>query len=141
TTTPAKPTTAPAAATTAPAAATTTPAAAKASEWDQLVLDAKKEGELVVFLGRASTRQLKDAFPAFEQKFGIKVTQVAGSGNENADKVLAERDTGIYTGDVWMGGLTTINTRLLPKQVFDPIESRIILSEVTDKSGWMKGQY
>jgi iron(III) transport system substrate-binding protein len=115
--------------------------ATSSAEWDALVQAAKKESELVVFLGRASTRQLRDAFPVFEQKFGIKVTQVAGSGNENADKVLAERDTGIYTGDVWMGGLTTINTRLLPKQTFSPMEPQIILSEVMDKSAWMKGQY
>jgi iron(III) transport system substrate-binding protein len=109
--------------------------------WDELVQQARKEGELVVFLGRAGTRQLRDAFPVFQDKFGIKVTQVAGSGNDNADKVLAERDTGIYTADVWMGGLTTINTRLLPKQVFDPIEPQFILGEVQDKAGWMKGQY
>src|SRR5438105_4952987 len=115
--------------------------ATSSAEWDALLQAAKKEGELVVFLGRASTRQLRDAFPVFEQKFGIKVTQVAGSGNENADKVLAERDTGIYTGDVWMGGLTTINTRLLPKKVFEPIEAQFILPEVKDKAAWMKGQY
>jgi iron(III) transport system substrate-binding protein len=118
-----------------------TAAAQPNAEWDALVQAAKKEGELVVFLGRASTRQLRDAFPVFAQKFGIKVTQVAGSGNENADKVLAERDTGIYTGDVWMGGLTTINTRLLPKGTFSPIEPQIILPEVADKSAWMGGQY
>src|SRR5207237_7965103 len=91
--------------------------------------------------GRAGPRQLRDAFPALQQKFGIKVTQVAGSGNENADKVLAERDTGIYTADVWMGGLTTINTRLLPKKAFDAIEAQFILPEVKDKAAWMKGQY
>jgi iron(III) transport system substrate-binding protein len=149
---PPKPTSAPAAPTPAPTAAPqaqpaqpaaqpTQPAAAPGADWDQLVQQAKSEGELVVFLGRAGTRQLRDAFPVFEQKFGIKVTQVAGSGNENADKVLAERDTGIYTGDIWMGGLTTINTRLLPKQVFDPLEPQLILPEAKDRSGWMKGQY
>jgi iron(III) transport system substrate-binding protein len=148
----APPATRPPAATTAPAAtsapaataqpAQAAPAAAAApADWDDLVQKAKGEGELVVFLGRAGTRQLRDAFPVFEQKFGIKVTQVAGSGNENADKVLAERDTGIYTGDIWMGGLTTINTRLLPKGVFDPVESQFVLPEVKDKAGWMKGQY
>jgi iron(III) transport system substrate-binding protein len=126
--------------TAAPVAPTLTVATPN-SEWDALVQSAKKDGELVVFLGRAGTRQLRDAFPAFEKKFGIKVTQVAGSGNENADKVLAERDTGVYTADVWMGGLTTINTRLLPNQVFDPIEPQFVLPEVTDKAGWMKGQY
>jgi iron(III) transport system substrate-binding protein len=121
----------------------TTAAASDTSspDWTALVQAAKKDGELVVFLGRAGTRQLKDAFPVFEQKFGIKVTQVAGSGNENADKVLAERDTGIYTADLWMGGLTTINTRLLPKMAFDPIEQQFMLSEVKDRSAWFKGQY
>jgi iron(III) transport system substrate-binding protein len=164
TTAPPKPTSAAAAPTTAPAAQPTaapTPAAKPAEpaqpqpaakveqpaaaapgpEWDELVQRAKSEGQLVVFLGRAGTRQLRDAFPVFEQKYGIKVTQVAGSGNENADKVLAERDTGIYTADLWMGGLTTINTRLLPKQVFDPMEGQLMLPEVKDKTGWMKGQH
>ncbi|HEV7663503.1 MAG TPA: extracellular solute-binding protein [Chloroflexota bacterium] len=127
-----------------PQASAPTPAAAPAAsggDFDQLVQAAKKEGELVIFLGRAGSRQLRDAFPAFQQKFGIKVTQVAGSGTENADKVLAERDTGVYTADLWMGGLTTINTRLLPKKAFDPIESLFILAEVKDKAAWMKGQY
>jgi iron(III) transport system substrate-binding protein len=171
TTAPPKPTTAPAAPTTAPQSAATsapkptaasqaTPAAtsvpqaqgtaekpaasapaASGAEWDDLVQAAKKEGELVIFLGRAGSRQLRDAFPAFQQKYGIKVTQVAGSGNENADKVLAERDTGIYTADIWMGGLTTINTRLLPKKVFEPIEAQFVLPEVKDKAAWMKGQF
>jgi len=125
--------------TTAPAAPAT--ASGASSEWDALVQNARSEGELVVFLGRAGSRQLRDAFPAFQQKFGIKVTQVAGSGNENADKVLAERDTGIYTADVWMGGLTTINTRLLPKNVFQPIERLFVLPDVKDKAGWLKGQF
>ena len=126
----------------APQTSTSTAAQDTSSpEWAALVQAAKKDGELVVFLGRAGTRQLKDAFPVFEQKFGIKVTQVAGSGNENADKVLAERDTGIYTGDVWMGGLTTINTRLLPKMALDPIEPLFMLPELKDKSAWFKSQY
>ncbi|MBO0884118.1 MAG: extracellular solute-binding protein, partial [Mycobacterium sp.] len=137
-------------ATAAPAAtaqsATSQPAAAQAStgqspEWDALVQQAKQEGALTVYEGRASTRQLQDAFPIFENEFGIKVTQVAGSGDENADKVLAERNTGVYSGDIWMGGLTTINTRLLPQHVFDPIAANFVLPEVKDTSAWMKGQY
>jgi iron(III) transport system substrate-binding protein len=127
--------------TSAPVAPTqATPSTGDAS-WDELTRQAKQEGELVVFLGRAGTRELRDAFPVFEQKFGIKVTQVAGSGDENADKVLAERQTGIYTGDLWMGGLTTINTRLLPAKVFDPLEPQLILPEVKDKSAWFKDSF
>jgi hypothetical protein len=86
------------------------------------VAKAKQEGEVVIYLGRAGSRQLIEAFKPFEQKYGVKATPVVGSGNENADKILAERDTGIYTADVWMGGLTTMNSRLVPKGAFDPIE-------------------
>jgi iron(III) transport system substrate-binding protein len=149
----AKPTTAPAAttasaATSAPAAkptaasgATTASSASADAEMADLAAKAKQEGELVIFLGRAGSRQLLDAFPQFEQKYGVKITPVIGSGNESADKVLAERDTGLYTGDLWMGGLTTLNTRLLPKGVLDPIESQLVLPEVKDQSVWYKGKH
>lgn len=116
-------------------------AAAIKQQWDELAAKAKAEGEVVIFLGRAGSRQLRGAFPAFQDKYGVKVTAVAGSGNENADKVLAERDTGLYTADLWMGGLTTINTRLIPKQALAPIESQFLLPEVKDPAGWWKGTY
>lgn len=112
-----------------------------ASELDTLIAPAKQEGEVVVYMGRAGSRQLRDGAAAFEKKFGIKTTAVVGSGSEGADKVLAERDTGLYTADLWMGGLTTINSRLLPRGVFDPIEPVFVLPEIKEKSAWYKGQY
>jgi iron(III) transport system substrate-binding protein len=81
-----------------------------------------------------------EAFKVFEDKYGIKATPIAGSGNENADKVLAERDTGLYTGDIWMGGLTTITTRMIPKGAFDPIEPVLEWPEVKDASLQFQGK-
>ena len=95
----------------------------------------------MVYMGRAGSRQLKDAITEFEKKFGVKTTAVIGSGNESSDKVLAERDTGLYTADIWMGGLTTINSRLIPKSALDPIEPLFVLSEIKDKAAWYKGQH
>jgi iron(III) transport system substrate-binding protein len=111
------------------------------SELDALVAPAKQEGEVVIYMGRAGSRQLRDGVAEFEKKYGIKMTAVVGSGNEGADKVLAERDTGLFTADIWMGGLTTINSRLLPKSVLDPIEPQFVLPEIKDKSLWYKGQH
>ena len=89
--------------------------------WNELIAAAKQEGEVTIFLGRAASRQIRPAFAEFEKKFGVKTTPVIGSGGENADKVMAERDTGLYTGDLWMGGSTSMNTRLVPNNALDPI--------------------
>jgi iron(III) transport system substrate-binding protein len=112
-----------------------------ASELDALIAPAKQEGEVVIYMGRAGSRQLREAVADFEKKFGVKVTAVVGSGNESSEKVLAERDTGLFTADLWMGGLTTINGRLLPKNSFDPIEPLFVLPEIKDTSIWYKGQH
>ena len=47
--------------------------------------------------------QISPVFKQFEEKYNVKVTGLIGSGTENAQKVLAERDTGLFTADVWMG--------------------------------------
>jgi iron(III) transport system substrate-binding protein len=124
-----------------PAAKAPAAPASAASELDALVAPAKQEGEVVIYMGRAGSRQLRDGVAEFEKKYGIKASAVVGSGNENAEKVLAERDTGLFTADLWMGGLTTINSRLLPKNALDPIEPLFVLPEIKDKAGWYKGQH
>jgi len=125
-------------------AATTAPAVASGentASMDALVGPAKAEGEVVISMGRAGSRQLRDAVAEFEKKYGIKATALVGSGSENSEKILAERDTGLYTGDIWMGGLTTMNSRLIPKGVLDPIGPYLVIPEVTDKSLWWKGRH
>jgi iron(III) transport system substrate-binding protein len=129
----------PTAASGAPATAAQPAAAAQTQSDDELIAKAKQEGEVVIYLGRAGSRQMLDAFKPFEEKYGIKATPVIGSGSENAAKALAERDTGLYSGDVWMGGLTTMNTTLLPKGAFDPIDPLLQWPEVKDASTQLEG--
>jgi iron(III) transport system substrate-binding protein len=116
------------------------PAAAPV-EWDEVQRLAKQEGEVVIYMGRAASRQISPVFKQFEEKFGVKVTGVIGSGSENADKVGAERDTGLYTGDIWMGGLTSMNTQLVPRGALDPMGPYMILPEVKDQSLWYGGKH
>jgi iron(III) transport system substrate-binding protein len=135
---------APAQPTAAPAAAAQPAATGDWSSvpgWNELVAAAKQEGEVVIFLGRAASRQVRPVFAKFEEKYGIKATPIIGSGGENADKVLAERETGLYTGDLWMGGSTSMNTRLVPNNALDPIEPLMMLPEVKDKSLWWSGKH
>jgi iron(III) transport system substrate-binding protein len=142
----AEPTAAPAAA--APKAAAPTSASAQAAsggastaDWEELQRLAKQEGEVVVSMGRAASRQISPVFKQFEEKFNVKVTGLIGSGTENAQKVLAERDTGLFTADVWMGGLTSMNTQLAPKGALDPIAPLFMLPEIKDESLWFGGKH
>jgi iron(III) transport system substrate-binding protein len=141
----AAPTSAPAPKAAAPAptgAAAAAPAAAPApADWDELVRLAKQDGEVVISMGRAASRQISPVFKQFEEKFGVKVTGLIGSGTENAQKVTAERDTGLFTVDVWMGGLTSMNTQLVPRGALDPIAPYLVLPEVKDEKLWFGGKH
>ncbi|MCH8974148.1 MAG: hypothetical protein IH869_03635, partial [Chloroflexi bacterium] len=44
-----------------------------AAEWDQLIADAQEEGELVLILGSGRSRDHRDVFNFFGDKFGINM--------------------------------------------------------------------
>jgi len=107
-----------------------------ASEWDEAVKAAKKEGRVSVKgppgakVRRALTSGFQKAFP------GIRVEYGGGRGGELAAKIIRERRAGIYTTDVWMGGFGTQLSLLRPQGVQDPITPALILPEVKDPKNW-----
>jgi ABC-type Fe3+ transport system substrate-binding protein len=107
-----------------------------AAEWDELVKAAKKEGRVSVKgppgakVRRALTSGFQKAFP------GIRVEYGGGRGGELAAKIIRERRAGIYTTDVWLGGLGTQLSLLRPQGVQDPIRPALIHPEVTDPKKW-----
>jgi len=110
-------------------------------EWEQTVGKAKQEGEVVIQMGGAATRTWRPLFQKFQERFGITVTASGGSGGESADRLLAERQAGVYSTDIWMTGLTTTNTRIIPAGALDPIVDAMILPEVKDQSKWWQGRF
>jgi iron(III) transport system substrate-binding protein len=108
-------------------------------EWEELVKAAQKEGEVSVIL--SSTSGLREAMPAFEKKYGIKVNYQTGSGRKHAERVLAERRLGRYTVDVWMAGANTPLSKLIPNGVLAPVDELLIDPEVTDTSNWFQGKH
>ncbi|HEX9878852.1 MAG TPA: extracellular solute-binding protein, partial [Candidatus Binatia bacterium] len=113
---------------------------AAADPWDDTVAKGKEEGKVVIVMGGAASREFAPIFPVFEKKFGIQVIGSSGSGRESADRILAERRAGIHTADLWYGGTATMNTRLVPQKVLDPVEPELILPEVVDTSKWWGGK-
>jgi len=109
-------------------------------EWAELLKKAQQEGTVVVFICCGVGRGVGKYIGEFEKKYKIKVVLSTGSSRQQSDRVLAERRAGRYSLDVWMGGLTSVNTRLLPAGVLEPIRPLLIHPEVLDKKAWYKGK-
>ena len=70
------------------------------AEWQQLIEDAKAEGQLVLTGGTA----LEPLTRFFGEEFGIEVIHQTGSGRALSDRILAERSRGIYEVDITLFG-------------------------------------
>lgn len=104
--------------------------------WGKTVSDARKEGRVVVFappgefIRGAFVDGFKKAYPDIEMEFSAART------GEQAVKLQAERDAGIYSVDVLVGGPTTANFQLKPMGALDPIRPILMLPEVVDLKNW-----
>jgi iron(III) transport system substrate-binding protein len=114
---------------------------ASAASWDDTVAAARKEGELVVVLGGAASRNYRSIFRLFQDKFGVRTAVSTGGGSKQADRILAERAAGKYEVDIMMVGGTTANDRLLPNGVLDPIAPVLFHPDVVKKSLWYKEKH
>jgi len=104
--------------------------------WEKVLTEAKKEGTVVVLgppgdlIRSAMTDGFKKAFP------NINLEYSGGRSGEQAVKLGAERDGGIYSTDVFLGGPTTANFQLKPMKVLEPVKPALILPQVTDLKNW-----
>ncbi len=135
----AKPTTPAPAATPKPATAVpTTPAPAQPawqSQWDKTVAAAKQEGKVVLFTTVVADTK-NDLTNAFTRAYGIQPEYMTMSGAEFATKLLSERRAGVYSTDLFNGGITTLYTQVKPAGALDSLKDGLILPEVTDVSKW-----
>ncbi len=121
----------------APAAA----ASQSSPAWDQLVKAAQQEGRVELIIAGQAVQKLRGAMGAFEKKYGIKVNFHMGGGGAHADRILAERRSGRYTVDVWIGGANTALVSLIPNKVLAPIPDLLIDPGVKDPSRWFQGKH
>ena len=111
------------------------------AEWDALIAAAQAEGEVVIVMGGSSGRNYRPVAQFFQDKFNVEAVVSTGSGSEQANRVLAERQAGSFQVDVMFVGPTSANTRLIPANALDPMEEQFIHPEVLDTSLWFGGKY
>jgi iron(III) transport system substrate-binding protein len=108
-------------------------------QWNQLIVDAKKEGKVVILA--PPDPQVRRTLPAkFKERFGITVDYLGGRSNESSARLRTERDAGISTVDAVLAGIQTMATIFYREKMLDPLPPVLILPEVLDGSKWKSGK-
>jgi len=109
-------------------------------QWDKTVSAAQKEGKIVVF-GPAGELLRNALVEAFSKSFpDIVFEYVGGRAAEQAMRLKAERDGGVYSVDVFIGGGVTM-MELGSYGALERIESAFILPEVKEPKYWRDGRH
>lgn len=108
------------------------------SEWEKTLSAAKKEGKVVVYTTLTS-QMFRDVSSMFKDKYGLTIEITGGRGTEFRAKLQTEQRNGIFFTDVAMSGLNTIFS-IKGDGYTDPLQSVLILPEVTDPKGWFGGE-
>ena len=107
-------------------------------QWDATVAAAKKEGKVVV-VGSPDPVMRNDLIPKFIQKFGIQVEYLTGSSSQLAGRIQTERQSSIYSIDVYLSGAGTTVSTLYPNKMLDPIKPLLIHPDAADPKKWKRG--
>ncbi len=119
------------------AAAPPAASADQSAEWQQTVAAAKREGAVTVAgppqpAEREAILRFREAYP------DIALEYVGLLGQDYLHRVETERANGIYSWDIFIGGVST-QYDYIPKGYFQPIKPAIILPEVRDDRYWLGG--
>ncbi len=110
-----------------------------ASNWDDLVAAAKKEGKVVVS-GPPDPETRTKLPPAFKEKFGYEMEYLGGNSSQLAARVESERASNQYTMDASIGGSDTFYGTFYAKKWLDPLKPALLLPDVLDGSKWKAGE-
>jgi iron(III) transport system substrate-binding protein len=108
-------------------------------EWYKTIELAKKEGRVVVSV--PTSAELRKEFEAgFRKKFSaIELELSVARGASNINKIAEEQNAGVRNVDLHIGGTTSIVTGLLAPNLLEPVQSSMLLPEVSDPKNWWGG--
>jgi ABC-type Fe3+ transport system substrate-binding protein len=113
---------------------------AQTASWDSAVNVAKKEGKVVVFgpAGEVIRNALVDAF---KKSFpAITLEYIGGRASEGAARVKVEREGGVFSIDIFIGGAVTL-MELGAIGALERLEPAMLLPEVKDPNLWRDGRH
>src|SRR5262245_19263127 len=112
-------------------------AAETGTEWQRLLVAAKKEGKLVVGAPPGSDFR-NEAQAALKKRFELEAEFIQAPGPNLMSKIVAEKQAGAVSVDAFLIGPCTGNS-LLKSDLFEPLAPAMVLAEVKDPGKWFGG--
>jgi iron(III) transport system substrate-binding protein len=111
------------------------------AEWDKVVEAAKKESVISVW-GPPGAWARTSLVDEFQRRFPYITVEYQGASGATAwPKIQAEREAGLYTVDLHIGGVGTAVTSFYKAKALQPIEQAFLLPEVKDQQAWWQGKF
>jgi iron(III) transport system substrate-binding protein len=107
--------------------------------WSDLLEAARKEGRVVV-AGWSDPKVRIEVPSRFTARFGIPVEYIGGRTSDHGARIRTERQAGIATIDVVLGGIDSMATILHREKMLDPLRPVLILPEVVNPAKWRAGK-
>ena len=107
-------------------------------EWGEALEGTKKEGKLVV--ATSADPVMREIAAKFKSRYGITVEHLAGSSSQLAARLSTERQAGINSVDVFLGGVQTVANVLYAEKMLDPLKPALIHPDVVDPKKWKRGK-
>jgi iron(III) transport system substrate-binding protein len=107
-------------------------------EWNEAMAGAKKDGKVVV--ATSPDPVMREIAAKFKARFGVTLEHLAGSSSQLAARLDTERQAGIHSVDVFLGGVQTVASVLYSEKMLDPLKPQLILPEVVEPKRWKKGK-
>jgi iron(III) transport system substrate-binding protein len=107
-------------------------------QWDETLAAAKKEGKVVV-VGSPDPVMRNEIIPRFTKQYGIQVEYIAGSSSQLISRIQTERQSGIFSVDIYLAGAASTVTNLYPNKMLDPLKPLLIHPDVIDGKKWKRG--
>ena len=83
---------------------------------------------------------MREIAAKFKARYGITVEHLAGSSSQLAARLSTERQAGINSVDVFLGGVQTVANVLHAEKMLDPLRPALIHPEVVDGKKWKGGK-
>jgi iron(III) transport system substrate-binding protein len=115
------------------------PSQAAEQSFDAILAAAKNEGALVI-KGAPGSVYAEAFTDAFKKKYpDIKVSYTGLNGFESIPRIAREREAGVYSWDIYIGGTPSILSTLKPAGAFAPLQPALKLPEILDDKAWLGG--
>ena len=115
--------------------------AAFEAEWAALRAAAQEEGEVVFRIGSGETAAFREHREELQDILGFELNIVTGSSSQIAPRILAEREAGQYTMDLYYSGPSTISRVLVPAGAIMPLDEYIIHPDILDRDAWFGNEF